>query len=187
MINQQFKAIGRKYQVLPIFGICSRELGGSNLQFTAYGWQFTLSVAVTPLVGRATITITIPWHILLSLFTSNKISKLRQSIFCWKISKTCNWILSIKQVFCHVALTALHKFSLGEREAVVFSTKNWNCREDHLESATPPFHDDQVMVELYQGSNPVYLTVLPFKSEDCSKGQITSLNSVREFCDLKIK
>ena len=27
MTNQEFKALGRKYQVLPNFGICSKELG----------------------------------------------------------------------------------------------------------------------------------------------------------------
>ena len=34
MINQEFKTQGRKYQdqVLPIFGICCREQGGSKLR-----------------------------------------------------------------------------------------------------------------------------------------------------------
>ena len=30
MINQEFKALGRKYQVLPTLGICYRELRGLN-------------------------------------------------------------------------------------------------------------------------------------------------------------
>ena len=32
MINQEFKALERKYQALPNFGICCRKLGGSKLR-----------------------------------------------------------------------------------------------------------------------------------------------------------
>ena len=32
MINEEFKALGRKCGVLPNFGICCRELGGSKLR-----------------------------------------------------------------------------------------------------------------------------------------------------------
>ena len=32
MINQEFKAMGRKFQVLPNFGICCRELGGLKIR-----------------------------------------------------------------------------------------------------------------------------------------------------------
>ena len=33
---QDFKVIGRKYQVLPNFGICCRELGGLKLKIYAH-------------------------------------------------------------------------------------------------------------------------------------------------------
>ena len=36
MINQEFKAQGRIYQVLPNFGVCCRELGGSKLRDFAH-------------------------------------------------------------------------------------------------------------------------------------------------------
>ena len=36
MINQEFKGQGTKYQVLPNFGICCRELGGSKLRVFAH-------------------------------------------------------------------------------------------------------------------------------------------------------
>ena len=36
MINQEFKALRRKYQVLPNFGICCRELRGSELGVFAH-------------------------------------------------------------------------------------------------------------------------------------------------------
>ena len=36
MTNQEFKAHGTKYQVLPNFGICCREMGDSKLQIFAH-------------------------------------------------------------------------------------------------------------------------------------------------------
>ena len=36
MINQEFKALGRKYGVLPDFGICCKELGGAKLRVFAH-------------------------------------------------------------------------------------------------------------------------------------------------------
>ena len=43
MINQEFKAQGTKYHVLPNFGICCRELGGgSNYEFWCMRTQFLL-------------------------------------------------------------------------------------------------------------------------------------------------
>ena len=42
IINQGFKAQGRKYQVLPNLGTCRRELGGSNYEVSCTHAQFLL-------------------------------------------------------------------------------------------------------------------------------------------------
>ena len=45
MINQEFKAKGTKYQVLPNFKICCRELGGSKQRVFAHACAVcTLSI-----------------------------------------------------------------------------------------------------------------------------------------------
>ena len=57
---------------------------------------------------------------------------------------------------------------VGECEVAVFCTKRWDSRSSQalIESATP-CHDAQV-VGSYRVSNPLNLTVLAAKSEDCT-------------------
>ena len=43
MINQEFEAQGKNYQMLPSFGVCYRELGGSqSYEFLCMHVQFLL-------------------------------------------------------------------------------------------------------------------------------------------------
>ena len=42
MINQEFKALGRKYQMFPYFGICCRELRGLEVTVSALSVQSKL-------------------------------------------------------------------------------------------------------------------------------------------------
>ena len=51
MINQEFKALGRKHQVLPNFEICCRELGGPKLRFFVHSCAVSaLSVVNKPVI-----------------------------------------------------------------------------------------------------------------------------------------